>query len=115
MQPCKNVAGEREKRWVQERNFNAFNLIATTPTPTQPKNLKHGVIELGDNRQAMAPLQVAAGNLTQHSAALDTRPRKSAHGNAGDALHDGEDGHGEWIQQPLFHRCDPVPRVLVSG
>lgn len=105
---------------MQERNFTPFILIATTPTPPQPKNLKRGVIELGrqpGNRQAMASLQKAAGNLAQHSAALDTQPRESAHGNAGDTLHDERMGmeNGSRIQNPLFHSCDPVPRILVSG
>lgn len=39
--------GDREGG-VQERNFTPFSLIATTTT-TQPKNLKRGVIELGDS------------------------------------------------------------------
>lgn len=103
---------------MQERNFTPFNLIATTPTPRQPKKPEAWSNRAGrqpGKRQAMAPLQMAAGSVAQHSAALDTRLRESAHGNAGDTLPDGEDGRGEWIQHPLLHSCELLPRLSVSG
>lgn len=118
LQPRKKVAGERERRMDTEEKFYSFPFNSNntnTTTAKKPEAWSNRAGRQPGNRQAMAPLQTAAGNLARHSAALDTQPRESAHGNAGDTLHDGEDGHGEWIRHPLFHSCDPLPRVLVSG
>lgn len=64
--------GAGEKFYSFQFNSNNTN----TTTAKKPEAWSNRAGREPGNRQAMAPLQMAAGNLAQHSAALDTQPRE---------------------------------------